>query len=433
MFTDAYSSSAVFRYSAVAPVTTYTEPARRKVIIKLDSRETRNKPLLESLRKKLGALGLVVDNVLKIVQLELFDVVLCIIDGDSDMLAMGIERKTAADLAASIKDGRYREQKGRMNELDLPASHKLMLVEGNLLDKNYGINTKSLLGAVVGPCVREEGDTIMTRNMEASADIIIEMYRYIEHMDIKPHVRKTYIDFKKANIRKSDICTENRLGLMLAEHVNGVSASAAKVITDKYATMAVLQHAFIVNKDATLNTIANLKHRTDNGVCAVGRSNANKICEFFEIDKLHGLLTTEKTVPRLRKKKKGDNDDDDDDDDIIEEDSDYEYVETVKPPKLAPARGYGLTIAQQVTKTATFKRKTGTSNKKQTPVVDLTNVFFNSIPIDAVHDNTNANNNNNIGHASIATGSPVGNGVTDNDYHIVLDSIDDDDLLNWAM
>ena len=43
-----------------------------------------------------------------------------------------VERKKASDLAASIKDGRYKEQSFRLDGNELPNHNILYLIEGNL-------------------------------------------------------------------------------------------------------------------------------------------------------------------------------------------------------------------------------------------------------------------------------------------------------------
>lgn len=62
------------------------------------------------------------------------------------------ERKTAADLAASIVDGRYREQKFRLQVCDIRT--KIYIVEALTLSKasreyHRGVNTKALEKAIV--------------------------------------------------------------------------------------------------------------------------------------------------------------------------------------------------------------------------------------------------------------------------------------------
>ncbi len=46
-------------------------------------------------------------------------------------LRLVFERKTLADLASSIRDGRYREQSLRLHELPIPNSHVIYVVEGS--------------------------------------------------------------------------------------------------------------------------------------------------------------------------------------------------------------------------------------------------------------------------------------------------------------
>ena len=45
---------------------------------------------------------------------------------------MIIERKTIQDLAASIRDGRYKEQSIRLSQSNIPNHHILFMIEGDI-------------------------------------------------------------------------------------------------------------------------------------------------------------------------------------------------------------------------------------------------------------------------------------------------------------
>ena len=64
---------------------------------------------------------------IEIQQLHLGDIIIC--DEEDNELLM-IERKTPADLAASIKDGRYNEQSFRLSNYKLHNHHIIYLMEG---------------------------------------------------------------------------------------------------------------------------------------------------------------------------------------------------------------------------------------------------------------------------------------------------------------
>jgi ERCC4-type nuclease len=92
------------------------------MIIKIDMRE---RELIDEVTKLLPSY----ENIeLKVENLPLGDMILC--EGEKDYVLF--ERKTVADLAASIKDGRYEEQSFRLNGLPMPNHNILYLIEGNI-------------------------------------------------------------------------------------------------------------------------------------------------------------------------------------------------------------------------------------------------------------------------------------------------------------
>ncbi len=93
------------------------------MLIKLDVRETRLREMLEPLVSGCAGVDLVDE------QLPLGDVLICDDDGKIRVL---VERKTLADLASSIVDGRYKEQGARLEGCGLPRHHVFYLIEGDV-------------------------------------------------------------------------------------------------------------------------------------------------------------------------------------------------------------------------------------------------------------------------------------------------------------
>ena len=61
--------------------------------------------------------------------LHLGDIIICDDKGNEKII---VERKSLADLAASIRDGRYKEQGFRLNQSSLHNHHIYYLIEGDL-------------------------------------------------------------------------------------------------------------------------------------------------------------------------------------------------------------------------------------------------------------------------------------------------------------
>jgi len=90
-----------------------------------------------------------------------------------------IERKCVADMLASIKDGRYKEQKLRLQAEKANSNRKTLicyLVEGSLQDVRYPTEKKVFHGSIVSSIFRDEIPLIRTSNINETLDIIIRIH-----------------------------------------------------------------------------------------------------------------------------------------------------------------------------------------------------------------------------------------------------------------
>ena len=84
-----------------------------------------------------------------------------------------LERKTMADLASSIKDGRYHEQKARL----MASAHLHMtgyIFEGPLRNIG-GISSKTLIGAITNTFVRDKMVVFRTMSLQETATFVKSM------------------------------------------------------------------------------------------------------------------------------------------------------------------------------------------------------------------------------------------------------------------
>ena len=93
-----------------------------------------------------------------------------------------IERKCVPDMLASIKDGRYKEQKLRLQaEKHQSNGNKTIcyLIEGSCQDVRYPTEKKVFHGSLVSSIFRDEIPLIRTSNLNETLDIIIRIYERI--------------------------------------------------------------------------------------------------------------------------------------------------------------------------------------------------------------------------------------------------------------
>jgi crossover junction endonuclease MUS81 len=168
------------------------------------------------------------------------------IGGETDELIF--ERKTIADLAASIKDSRYHEQKQRLKSV-YPFHRITYIIEGSIsqLMKNemmYGMSTKTLLSALISSQYRDGFHMIQTDNMEGTVWYLLEIAsRLGEKTIFDTEVKVDYVSTLKVKSKKIDNITPDVCYLMQLSQLPGISMKIAKDISTIYPTMSSLLHA----------------------------------------------------------------------------------------------------------------------------------------------------------------------------------------------
>ena len=118
---------------------------------------------------------------MKIMPLEVGDIQ--VKDDDIDVPKVVIERKTIADLAASIKDGRYKEQKMRLKQLRTlnPNMILLYIVEGRLpIDDDshiFGLSSKAMNSFIYNTMFRDHINVITSQSLLHTFNIITGIYK----------------------------------------------------------------------------------------------------------------------------------------------------------------------------------------------------------------------------------------------------------------
>jgi ERCC4-type nuclease len=161
---------------------------------------------------------------------------------------MVIERKTLSDLSASIKDGRYLNQKIKLLTL-VPTNCLYYIIEGPIdfvIDNNIditlnGISKKTMLSCIINTLVRDNIKVFITKDINETCDLICNIYdrvsndpgKYLVKKDAEPQIIKA----KKNNMTK-EIYFEKLLC-----QIPDVSTKTAKAICKKFTNMAHLQES----------------------------------------------------------------------------------------------------------------------------------------------------------------------------------------------
>lgn len=135
-----------------------------------------------------------------------------------------IERKTIVDMLASIKDGRYKEQKERLKTCDI----KLYIIENDtIFTKN-----KILSGAYFNTMLRDKISIIYTNCIQQTAEFIAILY---ETLFNKPdrfvqNTNKDYVECLKTKTKKIENIDKRTCFIMQLSQIPLISTKIAKNI-----------------------------------------------------------------------------------------------------------------------------------------------------------------------------------------------------------
>lgn len=184
--------------------------------------------------------------------IEALDIGDIVVRADDGTIIIAIERKTVADLKASICDGRHREQKNRMvNCID--KSRIIYLIEGNMnhsLDsKIHGMPVSTLVGSLINTQFRDGIKVYKTSSIEETANFIRRLLQklqtdestYLNPVDSSNPVAVYATTLKS---KKKNNMTPNLWFICQLALIPQVSESIAVKITEVYPTVALLVKAY---------------------------------------------------------------------------------------------------------------------------------------------------------------------------------------------
>jgi ERCC4-type nuclease len=208
-------------------------------------------------------------------QLELGDIHLIFND-----ISYIYERKTVADLIASVKDGRYKEQKNRLLAL---SKNNNYIIEGDTINANKNLkNQKMLTSIYCNSIYRDKINLFFTSNIEDTATFILLLAtKIIEKPDNfilnSPNIPCDYIDVCKIKSKKNQNIDKETCYLLQLAQIPGISKEIAKKIKEVYPTMPLLIKSFIELPD--IKSKIALLTKIDN----IGPNKASIIIDYLSI------------------------------------------------------------------------------------------------------------------------------------------------------
>lgn len=193
-------------------------------IIKLDNRE---KYLIELFEKK--GYNIITEN------LDLGD--FQIIDAKTKEIIIIIERKTFADLSASIKDNRYHEQKNRLKNSLKSSVRKIILLEGSNIN-DFALAESAFHSSILNTMVRDNLHVYISKDLENTAsfieNLLFQLVKYYEDLQKEIVLGEETASSSGVHVKKKDNLTKSSCFQNMLVQIPGVSVKVATIFSDKY-------------------------------------------------------------------------------------------------------------------------------------------------------------------------------------------------------
>lgn len=178
-----------------------------------------------------------------------------------------IERKAKGDLAASIKDGRYHEQKSRLFQTGVPRENIIYLIE-NLKEPDNAV-----WGAICNTQYRDKCTVFQTRSTNESVDYLVHLAKSVDKFYENAGAPPIETNIKKQSCSPEDWFTH------CLTLIPKVSKNVATVIVQKYPKFTDLKSA--IKTDGS-KAISELKFGASQR--RIGDKLAGEICQFINLN-----------------------------------------------------------------------------------------------------------------------------------------------------
>ena len=184
-----------------------------------------------------------------------------------------IERKSLADLEASIKDGRYNEQSFRLNDCDVPNHDIFYLIEGNVINHRNDKFKNTLYSSLFSLSYYKGFSVFNSANNVESAEIIFNFANKLVREKMKPGFYTTFLNnLNNLNIENPDedeppaysevikpakksYVTENNIMEIMLMQIPGISCQTGMALKKEFKTIGNL----IDNLKNNPECLANIK------------------------------------------------------------------------------------------------------------------------------------------------------------------------------
>lgn len=172
------------------------------------------------------------------------------------------ERKTYEDLASSLRDGRYREQKHRMTTSDAP--YKGYILEGHCpVGKFRSLQPGAIDSIRIGIIHRDGFGLISSNGTRHTATILGKLLKKIpeygtDRESMTDKYQGALVNSEISGVKKENLTPETCYIAQLAL-IPQISYQSAKAIAAEYPTMSHLITAINVDRKATATRLTNIR------------------------------------------------------------------------------------------------------------------------------------------------------------------------------
>lgn len=153
----------------------------------------------------------------------------------ADEILFIIERKTISDLSSSITDGRFRNQKSRLSEIE--PSKIIYIIEGSYNEGKYLLPRSTIDSAILNLIFKHKFNVIFTESPEHTLLQILSLFKKIQNNELTLTEQNQPVKLLKKSHNFN--CFTNMLSV-----IPGVSNKIAQCIVDKYKTLPNLMNEF---------------------------------------------------------------------------------------------------------------------------------------------------------------------------------------------
>lgn len=164
-----------------------------------------------------------------------------IVNGDMRLV---IERKSWSDLAGSICDGRFHEQKTRMIQDEGTTTTYAYVIEGTLPDWKampFGrMNMQALWGAVIKTQMRDSMPVFHTCDKLATADLLIYLYRQFMEGGFQVSANHAIAGVNNVKRKRDNLNSPDSVYTAMLSVIPGMSYQKAEALRSAFPTIRQL-------------------------------------------------------------------------------------------------------------------------------------------------------------------------------------------------